>query len=388
LKRALEVSEKALGPEHPQTVRATIQLAELHGLLGRRVEAEKLFLKVKATKSADIKEFPIFFGTNRKPNTNSKRAGEFGIEPDERLHLGAIKVLVPPPSTSDGLAKKESERPISDVRHLTIRSALPMSADKLVRSARERMSAARSYLGQALVFVHGFNNSFDCAVRRAAQLSHDLGFDGPMFVFSWPSREQLWGYEDDRERAQNSSEMLAQFLESVVAETRARRIHIIAHSMGNYALNDAFRTMDAGVLKKLNLGEIVMASPDLDIDQFKQAQRKLSPLGAAATIYAASSDRALSISSLLRFRKPRLGFIPAGGPKQVPAGADFIDVTAVNADVFSLNHDIYANSPDIIRDLGLILRNSQRPPDVRSSQLEKVPAQGTTYWRYRLPGSQ
>jgi len=56
---------------------------------------------------------------------------------------------------------------------------------------------------------------------------------------------------------------------------------------------------------------------------------------------------------------------------------------------FNLNHDdIYANSPDSIPDLGLILRNSQHPPDVRSSRLKKVLAEGGgTYWRYRLSGA-
>jgi hypothetical protein len=55
---------------------------------------------------------------------------------------------------------------------------------------------------------------------------------------------------------------------------------------------------------------------------------------------------------------------------------------------FNLNHDIYANSSDIIPDVGLILRNSQHPPDVRGSRSEKVLAEGRgTYWRYRLSGA-
>jgi len=58
-----------------------------------------------------------------------------------------------------------------------------LNTDRLVRAARERLFGARAYLGQALVFVHGYNTSFDNAIRRAGQLAYDLGFDGPVFAF-------------------------------------------------------------------------------------------------------------------------------------------------------------------------------------------------------------
>ena len=45
-----------------------------------------------------------------------------------------------------------------------------------MRAARERLLWARTYLGQALLVVPGYNASFDNAVRRAGQLAYDLGF--------------------------------------------------------------------------------------------------------------------------------------------------------------------------------------------------------------------
>ena len=68
------------------------------------------------------------------------------------------------------------------------------------------------------------------------------------------------------------------------------------------------------------------------------------------------------------------------------AGADLIDITAVNLDIFSLNHDIYANRPAIIVDLKRLLKEGQRPPEVRTSELEKVPVGDGVCWRYRAPG--
>ena len=178
-----------------------------------------------------------------------------------------------------------------------------------MRAARERLFGARAYLGQALVFVHGYNISFDNAMRRAGQLAYDLGFDGPVFAFSWPSREKLLSYVGDRESAQLSADALRVFLETVVAETKAKRIHIIAHSMGNVALNEALLHHGAGDADK--------AQPRRDGAGLARPRSgpvpahlsRLQKRGATSTVYAASSDWALWLSSWLRDR-PQLGYIP------------------------------------------------------------------------------
>ena len=131
----------------------------------------------------------------------------------------------------------------------------------MIRDGRKRMFGARAYLGQALIFVHGYNISFDNAVRRAGQLAYDLNFDGPVFLFSWPSRESVLSYVGARDRAQFSADALREFIETVVAETKAKRIHIIAHSMGSVALNEALFTLEPATLAKLNIGEMVLPRP-------------------------------------------------------------------------------------------------------------------------------
>ena len=352
-------------------------------------DAKQLFAKAGATKSVDLKEFQIYFATDRKRDTSQRIA--FGNERNfGEMAYGAVKVVVPPVSANANTTGRASgnaaEIRISDVRLLSIQPTELWDADQLVRETREHLLKARTYLGQALVFVHGYHNSFDNSVRRAGQLAYDLSFDGPVFVFSWPSRGKLKAYIGDTASAELASHDLRDFLEKVVAETKAMRINIIAHSMGNAVLNAALDRMDAEALKKLNFGELILASPDLDLDAFKRTYRKLQQRGTRSTVYAASSDKALGISSWLRDR-PQLGYIPKGGPKVLVAGADLIDVTAVNADVFSLNHDIYANSPAIMGDLRRLLKDGMHPPEVRTLELEKVPAAGGIYWRYRQPGA-
>jgi len=393
LTRALNAAQKALDAEHPQVVGATIELAELYGLQGRTADARKLFAKAGAVASVDLKEFPIYFATTRKRDPKQKRIA-FGSERNlGELALGVIKVVVPPAALPSQSAARRgdvkgqgAEIQLSDVRRLAIQPADLATAGQLARAARERLFGARAYLGQALVFVHGYNTSFDNAIRRAGQLAYDLGFDGPVFAFSWPSRERFLSYMGDRESAQLSADGLREFIETVVAETKAKRIHIIAHSMGSVALNEALFTLEPQTLMKLSFGEMVLASPDLDPDLFQRTYRRLQKRGATSTIYAASSDWALWLSSGLRDR-PQLGYIPPGGPKRLVAGSDLIDITAVNSDVFNLNHDIYANSPAVIGDLKRLLKEGQRPPEARTGELVKVPVVGGVYWRYKAPGA-
>ena len=51
-----------------------------------------------------------------------------------------------------------------------------------------------------LLFVHGYNTSFEAAILRTAQLVHDLGFPGKGVTFSWPSEGTLDGYVRDETR--------------------------------------------------------------------------------------------------------------------------------------------------------------------------------------------
>ena len=71
-------------------------------------------------------------------------------------------------------------------------------------------AAARleEFQDQALVFVHGYNNGFDDALFRTAQIAYDLKYDGAPFLYSWPSGAGIAGYPYDRESAQQAEPYL------------------------------------------------------------------------------------------------------------------------------------------------------------------------------------
>jgi len=52
--------------------------------------------------------------------------------------------------------------------------------------------------------IHGFNVSFESAVRKLAQFSSDLNVDGPAILLTWASRGNLKKYREDQKNRKNN----------------------------------------------------------------------------------------------------------------------------------------------------------------------------------------
>ena len=90
-------------------------------------------------------------------------------------------------------------------RHFTIQELKALSKEELVALIRDRLRASRNFQDQALVFVHGYNNLFDDALFRTAQIAYDLKYDGAAFLYSWPSGAGIAGYPyDSKARSRRS----------------------------------------------------------------------------------------------------------------------------------------------------------------------------------------
>src|SRR6185436_720510 len=162
-------------------------------------------------------------------------------------------------------------------------------------SARLDKSEARA----AMLFVHGYNVSFEDAIFRTAQLAVDLKFPGAAMAFSWPSYADPVKYTFDEQNAEVSIPALREVLEDLAARSGAKRVHIIAHSMGNRVLAGALRSMDSTVQarNKAVFRELVLAAPDIDSRVFQsQVLPHIVRNVQHCTLYASSRDRALRMS--------------------------------------------------------------------------------------------
>jgi pimeloyl-ACP methyl ester carboxylesterase len=139
-----------------------------------------------------------------------------------------------------------------------------------------------------LVFVHGYNVSFDDAVRRTAQIAYDLDFKGVPFLYSWPSEGATLRYLVDSDNAEWSWEHFVTLLRGLLVDAGARRVHVVAHSMGNRLLTMALTALDTSILPPGagRLGQIVFAAP--------MSTRPCSPSGPADGSGTPSGSRCTS----------------------------------------------------------------------------------------------
>jgi len=88
---------------------------------------------------------------------------------------------------------------------------------------------------EVVLFVHGFNTSFESAALTMGELCHFLGRDFVCGIFTWPAggrRGTLFGYDVDRESAEYAVEDLVKAIRIVGRTPGVERVHLIAHSRG------------------------------------------------------------------------------------------------------------------------------------------------------------
>jgi esterase/lipase superfamily enzyme len=335
---------------------------------------------------------PVYFGTDRRRKDLAQRIG-YGTDRGHRLEMGRALVTVPKahqvpnverpwavkiPYTSVVLYQQDED----PKKHFTIQEIKALSKDELLALIRVRLQASRSFQDQALVFVHGYNNRFDDALFRTAQIAYDLKYDGAPFLYSWPSGSGIIsGYPADSNSAQQAEQYFRQFLMMVVKETGAKSVSIIAHSMGNQLLLATLRNLDRSDPEIARINQIILAAPDVDRDSFGFLAQQLKGVGQGITMYASSNDRAHEISR--RFGGgPRAGDVPDGLGPVVVAGVDTIDVSALSTEYLSLNHSTYAEKTGLLRDIELVLRTGVRPPEIRLPLLLRIKGDQGDYWRF------
>ena len=290
-------------------------------------------------------------------------AGEmFTGERGEGVAFADIAVSLPP----------DSARQVGDVQFPQTLPADPMrdfvtlTADRLSKGAAlARLNArlAHTPRRQVLVFVHGYNNRFEDAVYRFAQIVHDSGTDALPVLFTWPSRGRLLQYGYDHDSASFSRDALERALQALAGDPSVGEISILAHSMGNWVAIEALRQMairERGLPSKI--ANVMLAAPDVDFDVFRRQVAEIGPAASRFYVFVARDDAALAISRRVWGDKPRLGAIdPEASPYSELLEQDeirWVDLTGVGSDD-PLRHGTFASAPGVVRAIGARLAGGQ-----------------------------
>jgi len=210
-----------------------------------------------------------------------------------------------------------------------------------------------------LIYIHGYNVSWNEAVGSAAALQEMLNRKGQgdsnqkvmVVLFTWPSDGSLFpfrAYKADRADARDSGYAvgraflkLRDFLEDLRQEAREGKtklcrqdIHLLCHSMGNYVLQNALDR-----LSKFNLGvtlprmfeHIFLCSADVDDTVLEEGKPlgRLHELSQSITVYYNRDDKALLVSDVTKSNPQRLGTNGAARPFIVHSKIHQIDCTSV-----------------------------------------------------------
>ncbi|WP_435171103.1 alpha/beta hydrolase [Falsirhodobacter sp. 1013] len=196
---------------------------------------------------------------------------------------------------------------------------------------------------ETIVFVHGFNYSFQETLFRFGQLVSDSGLGGSAVLFSWPSSAS--GYGNDKEAATYSRDALADLLTELAQQSGKEPITVFGHSMGGWLVMEALRQMRiAGKDEALSRLAVVLAAPDIDVNVFRAQISVIGPMKIPLTVLVSSDDRALRASSAIAGRHPRLGSVALDDPLVQATAAEnnvtMIDISSVSA-TSGMNHDRY-----------------------------------------------
>ncbi len=247
---------------------------------------------------------------------------------------------------------------------------------------------------EVVLFVHGYNSSFEDAALTMGEVCHFLGRDFVCGIFTWPAgggRGTLFGYNFDRESADYAVEDLLKAIRIIARTPGVERIHLIAHSRGTDTLASAVaelsveaHTLRSSPEREFRIGNVVLVAPDLDGDValtkiFKVFSDPDLPFGGKAdpggvippspglrvTLYVSPDDKALATARWLFGSIARLGGINATmfSADQIEAIASLyaVDIIEVRGTTDFFGHSYFVSNPKVSADIIAVLRYGLRP---------------------------
>ncbi|ODA66500.1 Alpha/beta hydrolase family protein [Methyloligella halotolerans] len=277
--------------------------------------------------------------------TTRARAAEdsnvFTSQPGRGLNYAAFKISIPPTHKPGAIEwPKGAGDPARDF--------VVVEQQRLDRASFQRLTLAETRergLRRYGVFVHGYNNNFQEALFRVAQMAQDSGHHGTTVLFDWPSAAKVAGYVTDKDNATYSRDGLVDTLTLLARQPGTNEVTLFGHSMGGWLTVESVRQLRLmgrnDVIAKLN---VILAAPDIDVPVFMSQLEVIGPLKPPLTVLVSRDDKALGFSRRIAGERQRLGAIDVNNPLVQEAAArghvQVVDISSVAA-TSGMNHDRY-----------------------------------------------
>lgn len=366
--------------EEEEEIRSKISSTASRDVLIKENLDKTIIVNVKPTieKKNNFYKVHIFYGTDRKRTGQNNTENFYGSERNKDAYeVGIIDVSVP---ITHKVGEIESApwwhiwNQRDSTQYMLSLGITPMDNFSFLNKIRNVVN--HSDERDAFVFVHGYNNTFNSAALRTAQLAFDIGFKGAAIMFSWPSKGEIFGYGADDNAVTKATPHLTDFLSKIISSSGATKLHVIAHSMGNRALTSALvslKSRNPGVI----FDQIILAAPDIDAELFREEiAPKILSVSKRITLYASSRDRALHMSHSV-YKDVRLG--EGGKNIFIAGGIESIDASDLECDDF-FNHAYFVRARPVIDDITKLFYFNA-PPSKRSLREQKMST--GSYWLFK-----
>ena len=265
---------------------------------------------------------------------------------------------------------------------------------------------------EVVLYVHGYNNTFEDAALTMGELCHFLGREFVCAIFSWPAggkRGALMGYNVDRESSEFAVEHLLKAIRAIGGTPGLQTMHLLAHSRGTDILATALSELsiesyilESTISRRFKVGNVVLTAPDIDADVAPSKIYRVfsdpdiprgkspSPYGVVdpspefkVTIYVSPDDKALAAAGWLFGSIARLGRLDAKslGPREIEkiGQSGLFDVVEVRGATDFFGHGYFVSNPQVSADLIALLRYGLKPNEP-GRPLDEV---AKPFWRVR-----
>jgi esterase/lipase superfamily enzyme len=280
----------------------------------------------------------------------------FSREHAAALSYGKLAISIPPDDAREVGEIQWPQSPPGDPRRDFVTTSAEYLEKPRFDAAVDEVARAKRR-SKAMIFVHGFNNRFDDAAYRFAQIVHDSKIPVVPILFSWPSQGVvgLGAYQYDREAALQSSGSLEELIDVIAANPRVREITLLCHSMGCLPALNALRsraTRTGRIGGKIR--NVVLVAPDVAFDLFGEQMRDMGRSRPRFSLLLSQDDQALKISKSIWGGENRLGDV---NPREEPYRSELDREKVLVFDLTHLQGDPHSRAfDDVTSVVGMIER--------------------------------
>jgi len=324
---------------------------------------------VSAASLSDVTRNRIFITTTRRP---SEEPGVF-LGPDrvQGLGLASVEVTIPPTHVA-GELERPKKLPPDPRKDFTVINPVSYASDaEMIAEIKRELAKRPRGDRKLLLFVNGFNNTSSDATLRLAQFVEDTGFKGVPMLFTWASAAKTSRYVYDLNSTLVARGQVKRIAE-IMVRSKAESADVFAHSMGTFLTMEGLLDLQqAGTLgRRGEIGHIMLAAPDIDLDVFRTQLKQLSPaIRKKMYVLVSKDDKALLLSSRIAGGVPRVGV--ANTEELEALGVTVIDLSEIE-DSSSGSHSKYAGSPEVVQLIGAGLNSGHNFGQDNTPAMQKI----------------